>query len=286
VIVIASRPGQLGNLLFVFAHFVGFAIEKGGTILDPAFSEYAGAFENLRGRFIPSYPAIGPRMRGSRWVATATYWLVSSAARALARSPLRAARAAVVSLDWGERLDLGGAEFAALAKRRLLLVTGWEFRYPEAVRRQARAIREFFAPRADIGQRAREVSARARAGCDVLVGVHVRQGDYRLFEGGRYFFPAAEYRRVMAATAASLGSRRVGFLVCSNEPQDPGAWAGLSCTPGSGDAVEDLFALAYCDYLVGPPSTYSLWASFWGDLPLHQMTGARDSPTFRRPVEY
>jgi hypothetical protein len=29
-----------------------------------------------------------------------------------------------------------------------------------------------------------------------------------------------------------------------------------------------MYALASCDYIVGPPSTFSLWASFYGQVPL------------------
>jgi hypothetical protein len=30
----------------------------------------------------------------------------------------------------------------------------------------------------------------------------------------------------------------------------------------------DLYSLARCDYVFGPPSTYSQWASFYGNKPL------------------
>lgn len=45
-------------------------------------------------------------------------------------------------------------------------------------------------------------------------------------------------------------------------------FAGFQATFGSGDTVEDLYALAECDYLIGPPSTFTVWASFYGNVPL------------------
>ena len=33
----------------------------------------------------------------------------------------------------------------------------------------------------------------------------------------------------------------------------------------------DLYGLAACDYIIGPPSTYSHWASFWGKGPLRPL---------------
>ena len=42
----------------------------------------------------------------------------------------------------------------------------------------------------------------------------------------------------------------------------------------SGNAVEDLYMLSVCDYLIGPPSTYSLVASMYKDVPLYRMDKA------------
>lgn len=58
------------------------------------------------------------------------------------------------------------------------------------------------------------------------------------------------------------------FLLCSNEPQDAEAFAGFPVTFGTGELVEDLYALAGCDFLLGPPSTFTIWASFYGTVPL------------------
>jgi hypothetical protein len=37
---------------------------------------------------------------------------------------------------------------------------------------------------------------------------------------------------------------------------------------GPGSVVGDLYALARCDYIMGPPSTYTQWASFYGNRPM------------------
>ena len=45
MILIADKFGQLANRLFVFAHFIGWGIEHGVVIANPAFDEYAQYFE-------------------------------------------------------------------------------------------------------------------------------------------------------------------------------------------------------------------------------------------------
>ena len=114
-----------------------------------------------------------------------------------------------------------------------------------------------------------------REGLDLLVGVHVRLGDYAEWQGGRYFFQIGEYARWMHEVVAIQARQRVGFLICSNGDVDELLKInGLHATRGPGSAVADLYALAACDLLIGPPSTFTLWASYYGQVPLHMLESA------------
>ena len=42
---------------------------------------------------------------------------------------------------------------------------------------------------------------------------------------------------------------------------------GLDLTEASGTPQEDVVTLSLCDYRVGPPSTFSWWAAYYGDKP-------------------
>lgn len=64
-----------------------------------------------------------------------------------------------------------------------------------------------------------------------------------------------------------LSGKKVGFLVCSNATQPADAFTGLVWHNGLGTEIGDLIALASCDYNIGPASTYSEWASLYGDVP-------------------
>ena len=58
--------------------------------------------------------------------------------------------------------------------------------------------------------------------------------------------------------------KSVTFLLCSNEPLKEANFKHFSIQKGPGDMIGDLYSLASCDYIIGPPSTYSMWASFYG----------------------
>lgn len=38
-----------------------------------------------------------------------------------------------------------------------------------------------------------------------------------------------------------------------------------------------MYLLARCDYIIDPPSTYTMWASFYGNVPLYMITDPTQS---------
>jgi hypothetical protein len=136
-----------------------------------------------------------------------------------------------------------------------------------------------FAPDAAVSAEIAGLIDKCRQQCDVLVGVHIRQGDYRHWQGGKYSYDNGVYRQKMCDIEAQMAARckRAGFLACSNEPIPAEDFAGLQITPGPGNMIHDLYSLAACDYLIGPPSTYSGWASFYGKVPLMPIAEANQA---------
>ena len=82
----------------------------------------------------------------------------------------------------------------------------------------------------------------------------------------------------MQDVAEQFPGRKVSFLVCSDEPRGREEFPGLSIGFGPGFPLGDLYALAQCDYLLGTLSTFSQWASFYGNKPLYQVREASERP--------
>jgi len=74
----------------------------------------------------------------------------------------------------------------------------------------------------------------------------------------------------------ALSQRNIRFLCVSNEQVDKNNYQGLDVVTGPEDPVGDLFALASCDYIIGPPSTFSIFASYFGDVPLYVINEPSD----------
>jgi hypothetical protein len=58
------------------------------------------------------------------------------------------------------------------------------------------------------------------------------------------------------------------FYITSNEGIDLKFYKNrnLNVEIGTGQFIEDLYSLSLCDYIFGPPSTYSLWAAMYGGI--------------------
>lgn len=261
MIVIADKVGQLGNRLFQFAHIIAFGRSHSVAVANPGFGDYAPYFPAFADDVLCRVPPV------RSWIpaTTRTREAAFRACALLARTPVPKLR-----LNNGEACELRSPEFRREAERgRPLLVTGWLFRDEASFREQADFLRSLFAPAEAHGRAVERALAEARRGSDVLVGVHIRHGDYAQYAGGRHFHPVEAYARLVERLARLFPGRRPAFLVCSDQPANWAALGAARVSPGPGHMVEDMYALARCDYIVGPPSTFSAWASFYGEVPLH-----------------
>jgi hypothetical protein len=287
--VIALRCGRLANRLVLFANFIALAEEEGHQVTNVTFHSYAHLFQSTRHNIYCQYPV--PDRRSLFDVLPGA----SRTLRALRVFPLAARLAsrlnerlpmfgdAVVTLretPQRETLSLTSLAFAErVAPAQRVYVYGWRFRVPELLLKHAAVVRDYFRPIEPIASAARECIARLRSACDVVVGVHIRGGDYRQWQGGRFFFSLERYAAWMHELREQFPERRVGYLVCSNEPCSASDFPDLHVVCGPGEPVPDLYALAECDYVLGPYSTFSQWSSFYGNKPLFHLRSSTDRPT-------
>jgi hypothetical protein len=258
--------------MLLFAHFIGAAVEHGFTVFDPAFVAQAKYFPSTARTLTCRYPPgrrVMPFPGGRAAVYHATKW----SADALHRLQGRGRDIGVIRLQRDQQLDLNSDEFLDVVRRhRVVFVQDWFFRNGTNCARHRDVICDFFTPFEKHLTRVRAVVDPIRDRERMLVGVHVRRTDYKRFKGGRYFYSHAQYQTLMVGVQGAFPNRDMTFLVCSDEPVPPQAFAGLDVVPGPGSEIEDLYALAACDLIIGPPSTSTGWASYYGGVPRYLMT--------------
>ncbi len=266
LMIICRKNGQLGNRLMVYAHVMAAARERGWTLLNPTFAEYSEGFEGPRGLLAGCAtvtPAALPVASWRRAVAYGATRCLYQACKPL--RPLSGGRIAYARARNAHHLDLGEVLPAAEATGvRLLLLQGYHLRHGAWARAQAPWLRSFFRPIAAHRAAAEAAVGALRAQCAVVVGMHIRHGDYANHLGGRFFFHVPQYLALMRRMVELLAPQQVGFLVCSNAVHAAEDFAGFTVVRGPGGLYSDLHALSLCDHLLGPPSSYSSWAAFSG----------------------
>lgn len=233
------------NRLFQNLHFEAYCLEKGIAYANPTFAD------------IRRYYRIPPESKH----AIAAAYFRSNVGQALIR---RGFHKNVISFH---RESGGDRSVLERFRDRNGYVSGWGFRvYELTEKHQDVFLRKYsLKPQYYAGnERLRELEERKRAGI-CTIGVHVRRGDYRTWKGGRYFFGDDVYREYMKNLEIEIQERcrkACAFMVFSNEPTSLGECAN-TCISENTWYVDHLL-MSKCDYILGPPSTFSLWASYIG----------------------
>ena len=147
---------------------------------------------------------------------------------------------------------------------------GWPTRYNTETIPDRAIVRELFLPNRGIREKVDAVFSEYKdCGC-FIIGIHVRRGDYKTWQGGRYYYSFETYRGIMNQLKQLYPEKSVCFYIASDEQVPFDSFEDLPCIRiEKANAATDLYALSLCDRLVGPPSTFSRWASFVNRVPLY-----------------
>ncbi len=182
-----------------------------------------------------------------------------------------------------------------MLRHRHIVVSGWFCRWYDLFLKYRSEICSLFAMNEAITTSVRKRMAaaeRATTGGRVRLGVHIRRGDYKNFCDGQYYYDDATYAAYIAAFARMMSDKTVEVFLSTNDAAvSAETISALIPEPEvcvhllGGNAAEDLYMLSECDYLIGPPSTYSLVAAMYRDIPLCRMdqtnSGTMSSEDFK-----
>lgn len=265
MLIVCTREGQLCNRLFHFAHIVSFALDNNERLWYPHIDEYGRFFRNLTSSRLEKYKLVIYSNSILRLSLRVLRWLLK---KIPGTRFLRYSEAV-------EEVDL------AIFKgddRRLLFLSGWLFRDYVALRKHREFIKSIFEFDEQVVADCLEKTVQLRCDNGLLVGVHIRRGDYIDFENGRFFYSDEVYKDKidqLRKLFLDLG-RNAYFIICTNDNSVHSSelLSDVDIMHNRGSDMSDLCMLSRCDYIIGPPSTYSGWASFYGSVPLAYITEA------------
>lgn len=176
-----------------------------------------------------------------------------------------------------------GADITAqeqeMLNRKYIAVVGWEARWYDLFLKYKQEILDLFAFKQSVVKACESLLSEAAEG-SCRLGVHIRRGDYARWYDGKYFFSDEQFLRLIKQFISQHPDTTV--YICGNDPSlnkdlYRQELSGTKIIFPNGNAAEDLYILSECDYLIGPPSTFSLTASMYHDTPLYWIKDA-DSP--------
>lgn len=274
--IIVSKEGQLANRIVHASSFMVNAHEHNYRVKHLFFNDYYSFFsESLEKKDQPI------RFWGKRssWVINFFQNTVSFLVKALLK--LRIKRLPffeIIKYEGYDQdaipFDLNKEEYLNKAKSKLVLVHGWLFRDRENLQTHKEVLINNWTPNNRFRENIDRYYMQYKKDHDILIGVHIRGGDYKKFEGGKWYYTQEQYYAKMKEVAClrSFSGKKVAFVICTNE-KDISILSSndFSVFNEERHFVEDLYLLAKCDYIIGPPSTFSMWASFYGNVPLYMI---------------
>lgn len=187
----------------------------------------------------------------------------------------------------------GDCDREALEKKMLrhkhIVVSGWNVRFYDLFLKYRKDICDLFAidseytePVRTKMQEAEKSSTPNHPSSIIRLGVHIRRGDYAAWQDGKFLFDDNTYANHINRFAAIHQNEDIHVYLSTNDPVVLEETYQRLCPTVHihhlhGNAPEDLFMLSECDFLIGPPSTFSLVAAMYRDIPLYRMDSSDET---------
>lgn len=272
--IVTKKYGRICNRLFNAAHVLASAVEHEHEFVNLAFYDYAHFFEISRQDIFCRYPAKKSFVQNQSWIGRIIYYLAY-----VLTSILRVPNYVGINFDYfkvikaSEYRDGCNLDATLLHKdlngKKFILFQGFPLLGFNSLEKHGEKVREYFAPLKQYQDNINLLISGLRKDFDFLIGVVIRHGDYREWRNGEYFYTSKEYSEIMEGLLLHFPNKKIKFLICSDEEQNLDDFKNLDYFFRSGYMIENLYSLAKCDYIISPPSTFGMWASFYGKVPLY-----------------
>jgi hypothetical protein len=247
MIVLFNAYGNHSNRLFQNLHFEAFCYENAIEYFNPTFSDIAYLYKNP---------------------VKSKYSLFCSVLR---QKPIRKLRKIlrfnnIISFN-NESENNIQALSVLHGKMKNVYVEGWGFRAYKETQKHYHYFQEKYSLKEEYYSKniiLLQINKLKESG-KIIVGIHVRRGDYANFEEGNYFYSDTIYNQIMKKAKTEIKNKLnkdVAFVIFSDENVK-----FENCIISKNNWYVDHHLMTKCDYLIGPPSTFTLWASYLGEVP-------------------
>ncbi|HEU5114650.1 MAG TPA: alpha-1,2-fucosyltransferase [Candidatus Paceibacterota bacterium] len=273
IIILKHGGGELANQLWNYVSIWAYGLEVGAPVRNPSFYEYHYFFRFLKNEScvtnITSRLMFRRPRRRSNWINRNQRFKYAQRAWITEKFHPRC----VFSSETNENKPTLLPPSHPLPPRyescNRLYFKGWLFRNPAGLSKYGKELRTAFAPSDTVLKRVDEIIAPLRAKYEKIIGIHIRQGDYKTFKGGKYLISQERIREIVSEYAKEniLDAAKTAFIIASDGPVDESLYKKLNVHVSKENAVTDLFLLSKCDAIIGSDSSFGAFAAWFGNIP-------------------
>ncbi|MBN1597133.1 MAG: alpha-1,2-fucosyltransferase [Bacteroidales bacterium] len=274
MLILNKRLGRRSNILFQFASVIANAIEYDYKVINYNFQEFYRDHKGTERGKIPQAD-ITVQFLNNKFLTKVCRKILFSVSDLI--KILFPKNYYKNYTGENQSLQLNSKSFLKKVKKSFFLIDGWWYEDIESFVTHSSVLRKIFTPSDFVKEKLKEYFD-LFSDNEYLVGVHIRWGDYRTWKNGKFNFSLETYRKYMEDLLKlnELRNRKIRFLICSDEEVHIDILKPLPCIKGPGSDIEDLYCLSQCSLILGPPSSFSAWASFYGDKPLYLIKNVND----------
>lgn len=214
MILLLDKPNQLCNRIWSQAPLIALCLKENRKIIIPTFGKYASLFDNLNKA--KNVHFINHKSTLSLMILRALYKcfkLIPQSLLALFN----------VFIGFKNSAKYPPALNFLKSSRKVHFVTGWNTRsFNKQLQANHQKLIEIYAPKSCSKIKVEQLFTAIRTHCKLIVGVHMRKGDYSQWQNGKYYFNNAVYSAYMHQIQTQLETKhqKPYFLISSNESVD------------------------------------------------------------------
>lgn len=105
------------------------------------------------------------------------------------------------------------------------------------------------------------------------IAIHIRRGDYKEWENGKYFYDDTVYLNAIHKIKSLVNTPVKIFIFTNDNDLNSKLYesSANSIYISKNDVKSDHYLMSKCDYIIGPPSSFSMWASYIGNTPFYHI---------------
>jgi len=155
----------------------------------------------------------------------------------------------------------------AFEKKNTVYVSGWKFRVSDLIEKNRIELVKRYSLKPEFYENNNlyKKIIKIKKQENILIGIHIRRGDYKNWLGGKYYFEDEVYEAYMKEFLEKLSKetdKNQVFIIFSNDNvkflENDNILISKECW------YIDHHLMSLCDYLIGTHSTFTLWASYIG----------------------